>query len=216
MYDRSIGERELSFEPSGGLERASLVMRDRETDSWWSLMRSKAIAGPLQGTEIHELPVGEKTTWGDWRSRHPQSQVLSINGVEHDDSNPYDAYFTSEKTFRDISVDDDRLAPKAAIYAFRVDERAFAIPHDVIEGGRVVEIADQTGVRYFFHRPAGAVVYRSTAAFALPASAAEGIEPASLLARIAGGGIPGAERLDGFDTFWYTWVTVNPGTILLR
>ena len=63
VYGRTVGERTLDLEPSGALLSASLVMRDRQTDSWWSIMTSKAIGGPLEGTALPELPVGEKTTW---------------------------------------------------------------------------------------------------------------------------------------------------------
>ncbi len=63
--------------------KASLVMRDRETDSWWSIMTSSAIGGALQGTELDELPIGEKTTWADWRRRYPATLVLSVDGGQH-------------------------------------------------------------------------------------------------------------------------------------
>ena len=78
---------------------ASLVMRDRETDSWWSIMTSDAIGGELDGTDLVELPRGEKVTWKDWRGRHPGTLVLSVEGEEHVENNPYDNYFTSESTF---------------------------------------------------------------------------------------------------------------------
>jgi hypothetical protein len=42
--------------------QATLVLRDRETDSWWSIMTSDAIGGELDGTDLEELPFGEKTT----------------------------------------------------------------------------------------------------------------------------------------------------------
>ena len=42
-----MGDEELNFEASGALLDASLVMRDRETDSWWSIMTSDAIGGDL-------------------------------------------------------------------------------------------------------------------------------------------------------------------------
>ena len=71
MYDRKVGGKELNFEASGGLLDASLVMRDRETDSWWSIMTADAIGGDLRKTELVELPVGEKMQWKDWLARHP-------------------------------------------------------------------------------------------------------------------------------------------------
>ena len=40
--------------------KASLVMRDRETDSWWSIMTSTAIGGALQGAELVANSVEER------------------------------------------------------------------------------------------------------------------------------------------------------------
>ena len=210
-----MGDRELSFEPSGALEMASLVMRDRETNSWWSIMSSKAIGGELVGTDLQELPVGEKATWADWRTRHPNTLVLSIDGLEHVDSNPYDSYFGDGGTFRGIEVADDRLPPKAPIFGFRLNGRPVAIAHDRIEGGRLVEIDGLPGKNVLFHRPPGASVFQSTVAVSFPVGAVEESDPAVLLARIEDGTLNGAERLEGFDTFWYTWVLVNPSTRLL-
>ncbi len=215
MYDRRIGDHELSFEPSGALEMASLVMRDRETDSWWSMMQSRAIGGELAGTHLQELPVGEKATWAAWRARYPNTLVLSIDSLEHVDSNPYDSYFADERTFRGIEVEDDRLAPKAPVYGFRIDGGPFAIAHDRIEGGLVVEVDGLPGKRLLFYRPAGASVYRSTVAVSLPVDAVVEGDLTDLVARIGEGTLDGAERLDGFDTFWYTWVLANPSTRLL-
>lgn len=89
MYDRRFGDRELTFEASGALQDASLVMRDRETDSWWSIVTSTAIGGPMAGARLVELPYGERTTWGDWVARHPTSLVLS-HRREHEAPDPSD------------------------------------------------------------------------------------------------------------------------------
>jgi hypothetical protein len=212
VYDRRIGDRELQFEPSGALETAALVMRDRETDSWWSIMSSKAIGGALAGTQLAELPVGEKTTWADWKARYPETRVLSVEGREHDEGNPYDAYFTDERTFGGVEIHDHRLAPKAAVYSFWYAGKPVAIPRDQIEGGRVVAI---DGTRLLFHRPVGSPIYRSTEVYVLPPVGAEVDDVDTLLARIMKGEIAGVARLGGFDTFWYTWVAVNPSTGLI-
>jgi hypothetical protein len=218
VYGRTIDGRELTFEPSGALLDASLVMRDRETDSWWSIMTSDAIGGALVGAELDELPVSEKTTWGEWRGRHPESLVLSVDGVEHPGESGYTEYFESAGTFRDLIVDDDRLAPKEPIYAFWLDGAAWAVPHRAIEGGLVVEhpAADRgMGRMLVFHRPPGAAVYASSRAWV---TEGEVTDRAALVERIATPGAvppPGAEAVDGFDTYWYTWVAVQEETGLL-
>ena len=83
VYGRSYGDRKLNFEASGALKQASLIMRDRETDSWWSIMTSDAIGGELVGTDLVELPRGEKVTWKDWRRRHPDPGLGSDPWTGH-------------------------------------------------------------------------------------------------------------------------------------
>jgi hypothetical protein len=215
VYGRTIAGRTLDFEPSGALLQASLVMRDRQTDSWWSIMSSDAIGGPLEGTDLPELPAGEKTTWREWRAKHPGTLVLSVDGVEHVAGNPYDRYLATRETFRDVASPDDRLPPKEPIFAFRLDGRPWAIPHRAVAGGRLVDLPGDRR-RLLLFRERGASLYASTEAWLVePAAGASAEEPAALRAA-AKAGKPGFSRLEGFDTFWYTWAGVNRATGVLR
>ncbi len=215
MYDRSSKKGDLRFEASGALEKASLVMRDMETDSWWSIMSSNAIGGELEGEDLRELPVGEKATWGDWRARHPHTLVLSVKGEEHVENSPYANYFENEQTFRGTEIADDRLEPKASIFSFWLDDQPTAVAHEDFVGGQVFTLPDRSEQRLFVYRPKDASVYRSSDAFVIPASAAS-LERDALREALLAGHVEGAERLAGFDTFWYTWVNVNRSTRLLR
>ena len=214
MYGRQVGEQELNFEASGALRDAALIMRDRETDSWWSIMTSDAIGGDLDGTDLRELPYGEKTTWGDWKGRHPETLVLSVDGTEHLENNPYDNYFTSAGTFRDIGLADDRLDAKENIYTFWLEGRPFAVTHRAIEGGKTYRLDGLDERVAFFHRVPGLPMYASSEAW-LVGAGATGMAGDEILAAIRAGTLEGAERLTGFDTFWYTWVAVNRDTELL-
>lgn len=212
VYDRRIDDRELTFEASGALMSASLVMRDRETDSWWSIMTSDAIGGPLDETELVELPRGEKARFGDWVERHPETLVLSVEGVEHVQNNPYDNYFASAQTFRGLEVTDERLAAKEPIFAFWIEGRPFAVAHREIEGGELMELAD--GTRLLLWRPAGAPIYASSSAWRLSEESAEG-DVSDLLERARAGDEELGPLADGFDTYWYTWAAVHPDTRIL-
>lgn len=214
VYGRQVKGQTLELEPSGALLDASLVMRDRQTDSWWSIMTSDAIGGPLAGTDLPELPVGEKTTWGAWRRAHPETLVLSVDGVEHVADNPYDNYFTSDDTFRDVAAGDDRLPAKEPVLAFRVDGEPWAIPHRAIEGGLLFELPDDRRKLLAFRQP-GASVYASSEAWLVEPAAAEELAGAPELLAAARAGTSGFSRVEGFDTFWYTWVAVNEGARLL-
>ena len=196
---------------------ASLVMRDRETDSWWSIMTSDAIGGELDGTDLVELPQGEKATWKNWRQRHPNTLVLSVDGAEHIDNNPYDNYFASEGTFRDLKIDDQRLAPKDSIYSFWWGDEPYAVPHTAYPGGRVLEVEGWGDKRLFLYRGKKASIFESSQAWVVPATLADQTKKSKdLLALLTSGDAERAERLTGFDTFWYNWVSVNQNTHLVR
>jgi len=223
VYSRSYEGRELSFEASGGLLHNALVMQDHETDTYWSIMTGAALSGELKETRLEELPVGEKAPWREWVARHPDTLVLSVDGVEHIENNPYDAYFSSERGPRGAVASDPRLPTKAPIYAFQLDGRAYAVPFPAIEGGARFEVGDEA---LFLYRPPGAAVFHSTAAFLAPVpgferrdgvwrdvdSGARFDERAARFSETEGGT---ARRLDGFDTFWFHWSMTHPETEVL-
>jgi hypothetical protein len=210
VYDREFGDRELNFEASGALWQASLVMRDRETDSWWSIMTSKAIAGELDGADMVELPYGEKAVWAEWKERYPDSLVLSVEGNEHEAHSPYEEYFTNDRTFRGLEVADGRLDAKTPVFSFFLDGKPYAVPHAIVEGRRLFEVGD---VRLLFFREPGAPMFASTRAWSGPAvddGTVEALPPEDELEAA------GFEVLGGIDTFWYTWAGVNEGSEILR
>ncbi len=215
VYDRRFGDRELSFEASGALWQASLVMRDRESDSWWSIMTSDAIGGELEGTELVELPISRKATWKEWSSRHPDTLVLSIDGEEHVAENRYDRYFASDGTFRNLEVDDDRLPPKAPIYSFFLAGKPYAAPHAAFEGGRFFALP--RGHKLFLYREPGASMFASSRAWLLEPLALSGVDDPQVILRLLDEpGAQSSEEVGGFDTFWYSWVAINQATELLR
>lgn len=192
------------------------MMRDRETDSWWSIMTSDAIGGDLSGTDLVELPLGEKTTWGDWRRRHPDTVVLSVEGREHVENNPYDNYFASEGTFRDLVIEDQRLAAKAPVYVFWLGGEPWAVAHSAFSGGRVLEL-EGIESRALMYRDPDAAIFESTRAYLVdPGVARPGRTVEELLALAESSSEAGIEPLPGFDTFWYSWVAVNTETRLVE
>lgn len=216
MYDRTIADHELSFEASGALRDASLVMRDRETDSWWSIMAGEAIGGDLKGAPLRELPHGEKTTWGDWVERHPETRVLSVDGQEHMQINHYERYFASDGTFRGLEVDDARLNPKEPIFSFRVGGRPHAVPHSAFEGGACFDVPALGEDKLILFREPDASIFAGTKAWIVPDSLAEactqeGRPDPTLLEEH-----PDLEVQTGFDTYWYVWIAANEDSVLLR
>ncbi len=224
MYSREYQGRALNFEASGGLLNASLVMQDKETDTYWSIIEGKAIAGELEGNPLVELPVASKIQWKDWVKRYPETLVLSVEGREDYPKNAYDDYMTSDEGFRGAEALDGRLETKQEIFAFELDGKRYAVPFRVSEGGTVFKIDD---VHVFLYRPFSSEVYYSTIAFRSDERGFE-FEQGRWLHQASGrafspetGGFlgddtPSLSRMTGFDTFWYTWSTIHPRTEVLN
>lgn len=223
MYSRQYGQTTLQFEASGGLLHGALVMQDRETDTYWSIMTGEAIAGEMAGTPLEELPVGEKTRWKDWVRKHPDTVVLSVGGKE-DTDNAYADYYESDRGFRGIQAQDSRLKDKQPVYAFRLGPTEYAVPSEAVEGGKIMEI---DGSILFFYRPRDAHLFASTVAYQAESGKFEKTEegwvhrPSGALfdpgsARFKEGDPAGVNRLSGLDTYWYTWSLSNPETRLIR
>jgi hypothetical protein len=196
---------------------ASLIMRDRETDSWWSIMTSDAIGGELNGADLVELPRGEKMTWKDWRERHPDTLVLSVGGEEHVENNPYQNYFSSDGTFRNLEIEDKRLAPKDSIYSFWLNDEPYAVPHRSYEGGKLFKVKGLDGQRLFLYRSPGSSIFEGSRAYLVDEQVASANSQTDKLLAMAGDEDDnGIAVLPGFDTFWYSWISVNEKTHLIK
>jgi hypothetical protein len=79
LYERTLDGELVSLGTSGYTFERMHVLYDRRTDSLW-LPRPDgltAISGPLAGKVLRRVddPV-ERTNWGDWQRRHPQTEVV--------------------------------------------------------------------------------------------------------------------------------------------
>lgn len=68
--------RPYTFGTTGDLVNSSLLMYDRQTGSTWPQILGEAITGPARGHALKAVPL-EWTTWGRWRTLHPDTRVLS-------------------------------------------------------------------------------------------------------------------------------------------
>lgn len=221
MYDRTINNQELTFEASGGLINSSLVLQDRETDSYWPIMKGRAAAGALKGTELKMLAVNRKMKWKDWKRQHPDTLVLSVNGKE-DDKEAYDSYFKSRQGFRGARATDKRLKTKDSVFVFRIKRDSYAIYLNNLKNGKTWPVSRQ---QVFLYRPSDAGLHDSTSAFLSKQSSIifkDGTwidEFSGCRFDAAAGEFKGARKcpapLAGFDTFWYNWSLNNPDTQLL-
>jgi hypothetical protein len=75
VLDRRAAGRTLTFEVSGAIWRDTLVLRDRETGTYWSPATGAALSGPLAGETLRMLPA-PLTTAEAWEELMPATVCL--------------------------------------------------------------------------------------------------------------------------------------------
>ena len=109
---------------SGFLYRSNKLMYDQKTQSLWNTLWGKPVIGPLvgKGIELEYLSV-VTTTWGEWKTLHPETTVLSLNTGHRRDYGEgiaYKDYFATDKLMFSIPEKDKRLKNKQEILAIRL------------------------------------------------------------------------------------------------
>lgn len=129
MYSRQVDDRELTFGVSGLLYKANVLMYDRQTESLWSQVRRKAVAGPLTGAKLKVLP-STLTTWEKWRKKHPETHVLSLDtGHDRDYTrDPYESYYGSRFGFFSFSQSSHGEEEKEMVVGMELDGATKAYP----------------------------------------------------------------------------------------
>lgn len=98
VFGRSVNGTNLSFGVSGLLFQSDVLMYDRQTESLWSQLAMKAVAGKMVNTRLDWLP-SEMMTWQMWRGKGGTTLTLSTDTGHSRDYRrlPYQNYATNSK-----------------------------------------------------------------------------------------------------------------------
>jgi len=106
-------------------------MYDHATKSFWSTLKGEPVVGPLVGKGIKlNRRYLVTTTWGEWKKRHPDTTVLSLDtGHDRDygEGVAYHSYFATDKLMFKVPGKDDRLLNKDSVVALRDENSQLAI-----------------------------------------------------------------------------------------
>ncbi|MGH9365673.1 MAG: DUF3179 domain-containing protein [Thermoanaerobaculia bacterium] len=223
------------FGSSGLLYRSNKLMYDEATLSLWSSLTGEPVAGRLAGRGIvlPLLPL-TVTTWEDWRTRHPDTTVVTEKtGYSRDYTAgaAYGKYFASPETMFPVWKRDPALEPKSIVFAVRRGRNAKAYPlfqllrervvNDAVGPEDVVLAADPaTGAvrsyRRLGHRfaegPNGLLIEPSTGT--LWECREEALVPMG--PKAAGSQLPALPRVPGHRVYWFGWYAFFPDTAVYR
>ena len=126
LYQTNHNGTQHDLGTSGFLYRSNKLMYDKATQSLWNTTWGEPVIGPLvdQGIRL-ERSYLVTTTWGEWKRRHPDSKVLSLDtGYSRDygEGVAYQHYFATDELMFSISTSDNRLNNKDEILALTFPE----------------------------------------------------------------------------------------------
>lgn len=167
VYETQQGDTNYRMGTSGFLYRSNKLMYDQDTQSLWNTLWGKPVIGPLaeQNIQLKRRSV-VTTTWGEWRRRHPDTTVLSLNtGHQRDygEGVAYRDYFATDELMFNVPELDMRLKNKDEVLGIVLPEypdQSLAIAveylsghqllHDEIGEMRFVIITDNSGASRVF------------------------------------------------------------------
>ena len=118
--------RHLTFGTSGLLYRSNKLMFDHETKSLWNTFEGVPVVGELVGSGLRLTPHAVvTTTWGEWRRRHPDTTVLSLDTGHrrnYAEGAAYRTYFGSDDLMFAVSRRDARLPNKEEVLVLRLPD----------------------------------------------------------------------------------------------
>ena len=125
-FESVVDGRHLTFGTSGLLYRSNKLMFDDETKSLWNTFEGVPVVGELVGSGLRLTPHAVvTTTWGEWRRRHPETTVLSLDTGHrrnYAEGVAYRTYFGSDELMFAVSRRNARLPNKEEVLVLRLPD----------------------------------------------------------------------------------------------
>lgn len=215
---------------SGFLYRSNKLMYDQATQSLWSTSKGTPVLGPLvdKGIELeHESVV--TTTWKEWRTRHPDTTVLSLDTGHlrnYDEGNAYKDYFATDQLMFNTPFNDKRLKNKQEVLALRfpaAPEQQMAIDtsflnknqvyHNRIGQQQFVVLADQSGANRVYDPKD--IKFKDYDGKSAVTDASGNVWTLSEATLVSSNGEE-LSRLPYRRAFWFGWLAAFPDTKLIK
>ena len=230
LYRSAIDGVHHELGTSGFLYRSNKLMYDHATRSLWSTLTGTPVVGPLAGRGIELEPLFVvTTTWGDWRRRHPDTKVLSMEtGYDRDygEGVAYREYFSTDELMFAVPELDTRLKNKDEVLALRVpgapDEQlaisveflsAHTVYHDALGDVSFVVLTDPSGASRVYESDGHRFARWDGASTVWDDRGGRWLLDEAALTRPDGARL---RRLPAHRAFWFGWHAAYPDTRLVK
>lgn len=191
VFDAEVNGEKLTFGVSGLLYQNNLLMYDHKTESLWSQFALIGVAGGNINERLN-WRASEQITWGDWKTKYPNGEVLSTDtGFARDyNRDPYAAYFENgDIIFPTPRPVRDDLPTKEWVWGINVGEVAKAYP--------LARLVDGQAIR----DTVNGVVFDLVLDAAARAVAVTNVQT-------------GEKHINGVGSFWFSWQDFYPETLV--
>ena len=135
-FEADIDGHNFEFGVSGLLYNSDVLMYDRKTASLWSQLMRQAVAGPMKGARLQQLPLAH-TNWQEWVNRYPETQVLSSKtGFSRNYRvDPYPNYGRNGRLYFPVAHSSERYRRKEIVMGLEIDGQFKAYPFKELKEG---------------------------------------------------------------------------------
>ncbi|RZN83509.1 MAG: DUF3179 domain-containing protein [Winogradskyella sp.] len=230
LYKTEHNGKTYNLGTSGFLYRSNKLMYDKETQSLWNTIWGKPVIGPLvnKGIELDYLSV-VTTTWGEWKSRHPETTVLSLetgHKRNYGEGIAYKDYFSKDDVMFNVPNLDKNLKNKQSILAIKlpeITEKTIAISTDFLNKNTLYKnkLAEQNFVVLTDASGANRVYYSKDVEFASYDKKSSLVDKAGISWTLDENTLTSEsgktlKRLHSFNAFWFGWKAAHPNTKLIK
>lgn len=143
VYSALIDGEIHQFGVSGLLYNSDVLLYDRETNSLWSQILSKAISGKRVNTPL-KIISSSHTSWADWKKNHPNTKVLSTDtGYDRDYSrSPYGSYNKNKTTYFPTAFKSKKYHPKERVIGITINNKHKVYPFSELSKTQKTKISD--------------------------------------------------------------------------
>jgi len=141
-FERTVDGVITEFGVSGKLHNSDLVMYDRYEGNLWQQITGEAIVGPAARRDEKLNPVPIITVdWQQWKTEHPDTQVLSkeTGFTRNYNQYPYGTYEQDDRLLFGVDGLDKSLQIKTVVYGVELGSQSKAYPESVFDATPVID-----------------------------------------------------------------------------
>ena len=192
VYKADIDSKPHKFGVSGLLYNSDVLLYDRETETLWSQILSKAVSGRLVDKKLEVIPSSH-TSWQAWKEKHPDTIVLSNKtGFTRDyQRSPYGNYDSDVSIYFPVEFKSKKYHPKERVLGISLKGHHKVYPFAELAktpGSRLNDIfaGEQLTVEFDAENRDGQIKDSS------------------------------GKILPSVNTFWFAWYAFHPDTLIYK